>query len=130
MIAVNIEIDEERLYRELVEKLAERMTYQLKNKLEMDMYASVRAEVVAALRKKAEEVLVDFTLPDGRSVRDVVNQLLLIKGGTYDDRIAVIRSVDRIVATEAERIVREEVAPHAAKVREEVKARIAGIVGL
>lgn len=130
MIVVNIEIDEERLYRELVEKLADRMVYQLRNKLEMDMYASVRAEVVAALRKKAEEVLVDFTLPDGRSVRDVVTQLLLVRGGEYDDRVAVVRSVDRIVAAETERIIREEVAPHAAKVREEIKARIAGVIGL
>lgn len=130
MTTVSIEIDEERVYRELVEKLAEKMTYQLGNKLEKDMYVSVRAMVLDALRKKAEEVLVNYVMPDGRSVRDVVNQLLLIKGGQYDDRIAVVRSVDRIVATEAERIIREEVAPHAAKVREEIKARIAGIVGL
>ena len=77
-----------------------------------------------------EEVLVDYKLPDGRSVRDVVHQLLLISGGKYGDRMAVIRSVELVVISEAERIIREEVAPYAAKVREEVKARIAGVIGL
>lgn len=130
MITVNVEIDEDRVYRELVEKLADRMSFQLRDKLEREMYAAVRGEVLAALRKRTEEVLVGYTLPDGRSVRDVVNQLLLIKGGKYDDRIAVIRSVERTVAAEAERLIREEVAPHAAKMREELKARIASAIGL
>lgn len=130
MITVNVEIDEDRVYRELVEKLADRMVFQLREKLEKEMYAAVRWEVLAALRKKTEEVLVDFTLPDGRSVRDVVVQLLLIKGNHYDDRAAVLRSVQQAVVTEAERIIQEEVAPHAAKVREEIKARIASAIGL
>lgn len=130
MITVNVEIDEDRVYRELVEKLADRMVFQLREKLENEMYLAVRWEVLVALRKKTEEVLVDFTLPDGRSVRDVVTQLLLIKGNHYDDRAAVLRTVQKAVAAEAERIIREEVAPHAAKVREEIKARIAGAIGL
>lgn len=125
MITVNVEIDEDRLYRELVKELADRVTYQLKERLEKEMYAAVRSEVLVALRKKTEEVLVDFALPDGRSVRDVVTQLLLIKGSQYDDRAAVIRTVQHAVAEEAEKIIREVVSPYAAKVREEVKARIA-----
>lgn len=130
MITVNVEIDEDRLYRELVERLADRMAYALGERLEKDMYAAVRAKVLVDLQRKTEEVLVDYKLPDGRSVRDVVRQLLLISGGKYDDRMAVIRSVERVVISEAERIIREEVAPHAAKVREEIKARIASAIGL
>ena len=122
MITVNVEIDEDRLYRELAYALGER--------LEKDMYAAVRAKVLVDLQRKTEEVLVDYKLPDGRSVRDVVRQLLLISGGKYGDRMAVIRSVELVVISEAERIIREEVAPYAAKVREEVKARIAGVIGL
>lgn len=128
MITVNVEIDEDRVYRELVEKLADRMGFQLRDKLEREMYSAVRGEVLAALRKKTEEVLVDYTLPDGRGLRDVVNRLLLVTGGHYDDRAAVVRAVERTVINEAERIIREEVAPYAAKVREEVKARIAAVL--
>ncbi len=130
MITVNVEIDEDRVYRELVEKLADRMGLQLRDKLEREMYAAVRGEVLAALRKKTEEVLVNYTLPDGRSVRDVVNKLLLVTGGHYDDRVAVVRTVERTVVNEAERIIREEVAPHATRVREEIKARIVSALGL
>lgn len=130
MITVNVEIDEDRVYHELVEKLADRMVFQLRDKLEREMYSAVRGEVLAALRKKTEEVLVDYTLPDGRSVRDVVNTFLLVTGRNYDNRVAVVRTVEHVVAAEAERIIREEVAPHAAKVREEIKARIVSVIGL
>jgi hypothetical protein len=130
MTTVSVEIDEDRVYRELVVELANRMVFQLQNKLEKEMYSAVRGEVVAALRKKTEEVLINFQLPDGRSVRDVVVRLLVVKGGLYEDRVAVVRAVEQVVATEAERIIREEVEPYAAKVREEVKLRIASVIGL
>lgn len=127
---INLEIDDERVYQELVEKLANLMIYRFSEKFERDMYLTVRDATLVVLRKKAEEVLVDYTLSDGRTVRDVIEGLLKITGGKHDDRSAVLRTVDRVLATEAERIVREVVEPHAHKLRVQVGERIASLIGL
>lgn len=74
---IEIEIDEELVTKAVIDKLVERLEYRVRTDVEQAIKDSIRVTLQNKAREHVTELLKDFRLPDGRTFKEYIEQMLL-----------------------------------------------------
>jgi len=118
---VEIELDDTEVLRLLTDKLAERFRYQADEHVKRMLGLAFMEDIRARVRKELDEIFPTLVLPDGRTFREFVRDLILaVHRRTYGHERLTALIEDRIWK-ESERIFAEVLQPHLEEVKEKIR---------
>lgn len=122
---IEVEIDEDKIYKMVVDKLYDTLLYNARNQVEQ----AVRLELVGKLREQARVhlagIMKEFTLPDGRTFRQYMEEALTKpKSTTWGERPKIQQLVDDYLYRQADSVFRELVEPHLKEFKEKLRDNI------
>lgn len=120
---MQIELDTERIHREVVERITTSLYYDAKEAVLTVVKNEVRAALQAKAREEATTIIAAMRLPDGRTFREYVEGLLT-KTQQYSQRPRLLDVVDEVVRDYSRRWWEEIFEARLPGIRDEVQNRI------
>lgn len=126
---MKIEIEEadlERIHREVVEKLVGLMYSGVKDEVAQRIKKDLLInEVREQARYHTQEIVTDMVLPDGRSFKQYVGDLLTVGGaGAYRERSRITGLIDETARQEARKIWDEIFVAHLPAMKEQLRQEL------
>jgi hypothetical protein len=82
---IEIDIDAERIHRDVVDRIVAWAASEIKDEVQRLVKASILSELREQAKGHVRDILVEFVLPDGRSFKNYITDLLT-KPGAYQER--------------------------------------------
>jgi hypothetical protein len=109
---IEMEIDEGRIYTELVDKLFQHMKYEIEKQVDQAMKGEAVFSLGQEIRRIVKEKLPTLTLNDGRSLEQYLSDVLSKKSsGDFRVRSRLEGIVDNAIVSESHRLFAEIVKP-------------------
>lgn len=127
---IEVEIDEEKIQNEIVERLQERFFHQMSYQVDRTIKEDIRDVLKAKAREEVSAILKDFTLPDGRTFRQYVENLLWAPSrGTppieipWADRPHLLRVIEERLWRESRALFEEIAQPALKELKEKLREK-------
>lgn len=122
---IEIEIDEALVTKAVIDKLVERFEYQVRLDVEQAVKDSIRVTLQNKAREHVTEILKDFRLPDGRTFKEYLEQILLRRDNqpvpmTWREQPKLFKIIEDRLWRDTEQLFREIAQP----VLEEYKTKL------
>lgn len=122
---IEIELDAERIHRDVVDQLYRSLSVDLSQKIDQAMKGAVMAELATELRKQVAERLPLMTFGDGRTFGQYIQELLERKSrGDWRERGRIVQLVEDLVINEAHTLFQKVMEPHIQEFRKGLAKKI------
>jgi hypothetical protein len=122
---IEIEVDAERIHKDIVKELVDRLRPEVGYKIDQAMKGAIMAELLIELRKQVAERLPQMAFGDGRTFGQYIQELLERKHhGDYKERTRLVQIVEDRIYNEAHTLFAEIVKPYVKEFRDGVAKRI------
>jgi hypothetical protein len=98
---IEIELDVERIHKEVVERLVAILTYEAKILVDSTVKALIISEIRTQTQQQARDIIAALELPDGRTFKQYIVDLLT-KPAPYSERPKILEYVERTAVNEAQ----------------------------
>jgi len=109
---IEIELDSELVMHKVVEALVSRLHLDMKEHVKNMLGLVFMEEIRKEARKEIEQIFKDLKLPDGRTFRQYIEDVILKPRTAYPNRPRLQELIDQRVWQEAERMFGEIVKDH------------------
>ena len=122
---IEIEVDVERIHRDIVKEMVSRLHYDLGHKIDQVMKGAIMAELLIELRKQVAERLPQMTFGDGRTFGQYIQELLERKRRVDNrERTRLAQIVDDRIYNEAHTLFAEIVKPYVQQFRDGLAKKV------
>lgn len=127
---IEVEIDEKKVFDAVVTKISENLMYEAKHMVEQTVKAQIRDALQRRAREHVDELLKDFKLPDGRTFKEYVENLLWApsrKPGhelPWNERPALMRAMEERLWRETQSMFNEIAKPALDDLKKRLRERL------
>lgn len=118
---IEIEVDDQYIKEQVIAKLSERLSWEVKSQVQQEIGRFSAGAIRGKIKEEVEAILVDFKLPDGKSLKDMVDHQINKMNDTWDGRRNIARMIDAVVQENARRWFEELVSPRLEVVKERLR---------
>lgn len=97
---IEIELDVERIHKEVVDRLVTLLQYEAKSVVDSTVKALIISEIRTQTQQQARDIIAALELPDGRTFKQYIVDLLT-KPAPYAERPKILDMVERTAYQEA-----------------------------
>jgi hypothetical protein len=120
---VEIEIDENRVFEEVVKRLYDHMRYSLEQKFDQAIKGEIVTALLIEVRALTKAKIPFITLSDGQTIEQYIDNLLFkrtMESGDWKKRSRIQQIVDEQIYQHAQQIFRDMCEPHIKRLKEGV----------